>query len=80
MDAGRSAREGNLGRVNTGFLDYLRDEPSPPLIPDYLALFAWADERKKLLDPLAKKSLKQKLPFSQSKLDEWRQQMRAAGH
>ena len=80
LDAGRSAREGDLGRINKGFLEYITDESRPALIPDYLALFAWADERKKHLDPLAKQSKKQKLPFSRSKLDEWREQMRAAVH
>ncbi|GAQ93200.1 hypothetical protein KFL_013560030, partial [Klebsormidium nitens] len=32
LDAGRSAREGNLGRVNMGVLEYLRDSSKAPLI------------------------------------------------
>lgn len=75
LDAGRSAREGNLGRFDQDFLEYIRDDSRPALIPDYLELLAWADERKKYIDPLAKRSKKQKLPFSQSKLDEWREEL-----
>jgi hypothetical protein len=77
LDAGRSAREGNLGRVNRGFLEYLRDTSKAPLIHDYLALFAWAEARKEYLDPLAKQSTKQKLPFSRTKVDEWRGEMQS---
>jgi hypothetical protein len=77
LDAGRSAREGNLGRVDMGVLDYLRDSSKLLLIPDYLTLFAWAEARKEYLDLLAKQSKKQKLSFSQSKLDEWRREMQS---
>ncbi|GAQ83637.1 hypothetical protein KFL_001560060 [Klebsormidium nitens] len=76
--AGREPIEGQLGAINKEFLDYMRDESRVPNIPDYLDLFNWAKRRKRYLDPLAKKSKKQKVPFSQKKLDEWRQQMRGA--
>ena len=78
MKAGRESREGQLGAINKDFLDYMRDEARVPVIPDYLDLFNWAERRKRYLDPLAKKSKKQKVPFSREKLDEWRQEMRVA--
>ncbi|GAQ87404.1 hypothetical protein KFL_003500150 [Klebsormidium nitens] len=85
LDANRSAREGNLGRVDNGVLEYLQDKSKPPLIPDYLTLFAWAEARKRYLglqpeadrSTLAKQSKKQKLPFSRTKLDQWRREMQS---
>ncbi|GAQ92531.1 hypothetical protein KFL_010410040 [Klebsormidium nitens] len=73
--AGREARDKGLGLFDQRLFDYLLDEGRQPTIPDYLALFYWAKERKRYLPPEEQGGEKQKVPFSQKKLDEWRQEM-----
>jgi hypothetical protein len=76
--AARKQPDGSpLGVMNTRFLEYMRDQNRAPAIPDYLELFGWAEDRKRYLGPLDKKSSKQKVPFSQSKMNEWRREMRS---